>query len=151
MVALMIPSADLFAVDPEQAARLVVDGEPGDAWLDAFMDRLGAFRNGGQLANVLEVWGLSQAEFGELLGISRQAVGKWFERLPSDRQLAVGDLAAATDVLVHYVRRERIPAVVRRPAPALGGRSLVDLIATGETQLILAATRQMFDTSQAIA
>jgi hypothetical protein len=39
-----------------------------------------------------------------------------------------GTQVAATDVLERYLKRDRIPAVVRRPAPLLGGVSLVDLL-----------------------
>jgi hypothetical protein len=57
----------------------------------------------------------------------------------------VADLAAATDLLDRYVKRERIAAVVRREAPALDGRSLLDLAEGGDTEAVLARTREMFD------
>jgi hypothetical protein len=48
------------------------------------------------------------------------AVSKWLEQgVPAERVETVADLAAATDLLVRYLQRDRIPAVVRRPAPAL--------------------------------
>jgi len=80
-----------------------------------------------------------------MFGVSRQAVAKWMTvGVPADRPTAVGDLAAATDLLVHYLRRVRIPAVVRRSSPALGDLSLIQ-IATRDTAAALEATRQMFD------
>jgi hypothetical protein len=42
------------------------------------------------------------------------------------------------------VKRERIPAVVRRPAPALDNRSLLDLVAAGDSRGALVACREMF-------
>jgi transcriptional regulator with XRE-family HTH domain len=143
-------SVDL-ALDPQLAAERLLDVEPEGPWLDAFLERLTTLRRSRGLADVLDTWGLSQAEFAELVGVSRQAVGKWLTRLPSEREVMVADLAAATDVLVHYVRRERIPAVVRRSAPGLGDRSMLDLIAAGESAEILTATRAMFDPAGAVA
>ncbi len=64
--------------------------------------------------------------------------------MPPERAGAVADLAAATDLLVHHLKRDRIPAVVRRPIPALDGVSLVDLLARGDTRAVLAACRDMF-------
>ena len=44
------------------------------------------------------------------------AVSKWLEQGgPAERVETVADLAAATDLLVRYLQRDRIPAVVRRP------------------------------------
>lgn len=143
--------SELADTEPELAARLLADGNPSDEWLDSFMHRLASLRSSGQLVQILHAWDLSQAEFAELMGVSRQAIGKWLNRLPAERHVAVANLAAATEVLTHYVRAERIPAVVRRPAPALAGRSLVDLIADGDTAGVLVATRRMFDPAGAVA
>lgn len=152
MVALMMDSHhDLFHDEPDVAARLLIEGTASAEWLDSFMHQLTSLRSSHQLAVVLDVWGLSQAEFAETIGVSRQAIGKWLDRLPADRQVLVATLGAATDLLVHYVRRERIPAVVRRPAPALGNRSLLDMVAGGDIDELLGVTRRMFDPAGAIA
>lgn len=143
----MVNVAALVESSPTAAARALVDQEVDPAWLDAFVGTLETLRENNEVARILNVWGLSQAEFAELMGVSRQAVGKWMHRLPADRAVAIADLAAATQQLVHYVRPERIPAVVRRPASALDDRSLVDLVAAGDTASVLVATRQMFDVS----
>jgi hypothetical protein len=45
--------------------------------------------------------------------------------------VALADLAAATDILERYVRRDRIPAVVRRRADVLGGLSLLEIAEAG--------------------
>ena len=48
-----------------------------------------------------------------MFGVSRQAIAKWrVHGVPDDRLVALADLDAATDVLLRYVRPERIPAVV---------------------------------------
>lgn len=61
------------------------------------------------------------------------------------------DAARATDLLVHHLRRDRIPAVVRRSAPNLAGRSLLEMLAAGETSQLLEAVRGMFDFGDAHA
>ncbi len=94
---------------------------------------------------MLAVWGLTQSDAARLFGVSRQAVGKWLRAgVPSERAVAVADLGAATDLLVRYLRRERIPAVVRRAAAVTGGRSLVE-VAGDDPGAALDAVRAMFD------
>ena len=131
---------------PEEAAEqiLAAHGHEGP-WLDAFVEILDRRRAGRSLVRTIEVWGLSQAEAARLFGVSRQAIGKWLTRgIPPDRSGVVSDLAAATDLLVRYLKRDRIPAIVRRPIPALGDTSLVELLARGDTRILLATCREMF-------
>src|SRR5438034_43276 len=129
---------------PEHAAaRLVTARDP--EWVARFAAELDRRRNADELARVLSVWGLSQADVARMFGVSRQAVTKWLAGgTPPDRAVAIADLAAATDLLVRYLRRERIPAVVRRPAAVTGGATLVELAGT-EPARALAAVRAMFD------
>jgi hypothetical protein len=135
----------LTDLDPGSAAAAIIE-RTADEWLDAFVAALDRHRAGDGLRHILEVWGVSQAEFARLRGVSRQAVGNWLsDGPPSSRLPEVGDLAAATDLLEHYLRRDRIPAVVRRPAEALSGSSLLDLVAAGRHEDVLAACSAMFD------
>jgi predicted XRE-type DNA-binding protein len=131
---------------PQDAAAELIDAYAGDpTWLDAFAEAFERQRGGHQLARILRVWGLSQSEAGRLFGVTRQAVAKWLDGgIPTERTDRVADVAAATDLLTHYLKRDRIPAVVRRPAPALGGRSLLDLVAEDEPRHLLDACREMF-------
>ncbi|MGE0486517.1 MAG: hypothetical protein AB7Q81_20360 [Gammaproteobacteria bacterium] len=133
--------------DPAAAATAVFRAHAADRdWLDAFSACLDRHRAGQSLARILAAWGLSQAEAARLFGVTRQALAKWLERgPPAERAQALADLAAATDLLAHYLKRERIAAVVRRPAPALGGFSLLELVAGGRTREVLEACRAMFD------
>ena len=143
--------ADVTALDPREAASKVASafqGQPGR--LDEFAQHLDCYRAGQSLARTLAAWGLSQSEAAQLFGVSRQAVSKWTDRgVPSERSEAIADLAAATDLLVHYLQRDRIPAVVRRPIAALENRSLIELLAENQTSVILKACRSMFDFDQA--
>ncbi|MGR9091578.1 MAG: hypothetical protein ACU85U_13455 [Gammaproteobacteria bacterium] len=133
--------------DPREAAERIFRAHAGEkAWLDTFTEHLDRQRSGLSLARTLSVWGLSQSEASRLLGISRQAIAKWLSRgAPAERLEMVGDLAVATDILVHYLKRDRIPAVVRRPIAARGEASLLDLFARGDSRELLATVRAMFD------
>ena len=132
--------------NPEEAAeQLFAAHRHEGTWLDAFTQSLDRRRAGESLERTLRVWGVSQAQAARLLGVSRQAVGKWrAQGAPAARARALADLAAATELLVRHLKRDRIPAVVRRPIPARGGVSLMDLLALGDTGSLLRACRDMF-------
>ena len=134
------------SLGPEEAADRTFTAHGQDnAWLDAFTERLDRLRGRASFARTIEVWGLSQAEAARLFGVSRQAAAKWMRQgAPPERVSAMADLSAATDLLVRHLKRDRIPAVVRRPIPALGGESLVVLWGRGETRTVLTACRDMF-------
>lgn len=77
-------------------------------------------RSANQARWVFESWGISQSEAGRIFGVSRQAVSRWvIDGLPATQEVAFANLAAATDILTHDVKLDRIPAVVRRSAEAL--------------------------------
>jgi len=143
--------AKLARLEPAKAARTILEAHPEESsWLDEFSELLGRQRAGRALGRILDVWGLNQSDAGRLFGVTRQAVSKWLAGgVPAERSEAIADLAAATDLLVRHLKRDRIPAVVRRPAPALGGKSLVDLFATSSTRDVLEACRSMFDFERA--
>ena len=107
--------------------------------------RLDQLRAVHPLDRVMQAWDLSHADVGRLFSISRQAIAKWLNvGVPAERATAVADMAAATDLLQRYLKPDRIPAVVRRAAPAIGGRSLLDLASAGETAAVIVACRAMF-------
>jgi predicted transcriptional regulator len=142
---------EVFDLDPRDAASKIVAAHAGQRdWLDRFAAELDRRRAASALARTLAVWQLSQSDAARLFGVSRQAVSKWLEQgVPVERAETVANLAAATDLLVRYLQRERIPAVVRRVAPALGGRSLLDLLGAGKSREVLEACRGMFAFDQA--
>lgn len=143
--------ARLDELGPREAAERVYAAHATErGWLDAFAEYLDRRRAGRSLARTLAVWGLSQADAARLFGVSRQAVGKWLQQgAPAARAESIADLAAATDFLVRYLQRDRIPAVVRRPIPARAGRSLLELAQRGQTREVLATCREMFSFEQA--
>lgn len=133
-------------LDPQAAAALLVKAQGRQAdWLDAFAEHLDRHRNTDGLKRVLAIWDLNQSDAAGIFGVSRQAISKWFDQgVPPDRAEVVADLAAATDLLVRHLKRDRIPGVVRRAAPALGGVSLVDRLKQREYSAVLDACRAMF-------
>jgi hypothetical protein len=131
---------------PTQVADQLAAEAPDEAWLRALIDDLDRRLETGPLSRFMNLWGISGAEVGRAFGVSRQAVSRWLQAgVPPGRAGAVADLAAATDLLSRYVKRERIPAVVRRPAEGLGGRSLYDLAMEGRHEEVHEGVRRMFD------
>jgi len=142
--------AGVSRLDPRAAARRLIEAQGESAWLDAFAEQLDRERNAEALARVLAAWDLNQSDAARLFDVSRQAISKWLKQgVPPERADGVALLAAATDLLVHYLKRDRIPAVVRRPAPGLGDRSLLDLAGQRRFRDVLAACREMFDFAEA--
>ncbi len=140
-------------LDPEVAAEHVfMAHKHEDAWLDAFTENLDRRRSREGFERTLKVWNISQTEAARVFGVSRQAVSKWLRQgIPPERATAISDLAAATDLLVLHLKRDRIPAVVRRPIQTLGGVTLMDLLAQGDTRTLLETCRDMFRFERAIA
>ena len=149
---------------PEEAAERVFRARQQDsAWLDRFAECLAGYREGppgetslaarqsaSDLLRTIGVWQLSRAKAAALFGVSRQAFAKWLQRgVPADHVVAVANLKAATDLLERYLKRDRIPAVVRRPIPRLDGVSLLELLGQGDTNRVLSACREMFDFERA--
>jgi hypothetical protein len=135
----------LRRLDPRTAA-VQVSAAGDDAWTQEFLRALEARVRTAPLERLLASWDLSAAGAGRIFGVSRQAVAKWRgSGVPEERAVALADLVAATDVLERYVRRDRIPAVVRRPAPVLGGVSLLELAEAGRYEDVRRGVAQMLD------
>jgi hypothetical protein len=135
----------LAELDPREAAARLVAEQDDPTWLSAFAEELDRRLTGEQLGRVLSLWQLSRSDLGRLFGVSRQAATKWLsEGVPPDRVQELADVAAINDLLVRHLKRERVAAVVRRPAPSLSGLSLLDLVGQGRAAEALEATRAMF-------
>ncbi|MFV0316939.1 MAG: hypothetical protein ACK5O2_08250 [Microthrixaceae bacterium] len=114
-------------------------------WLSELSVELERLLGARGLDRIMGSWNLSATALGELFGVSRQAVSKWLdEGIPADRSTQVADLEAMADILEHYLKPQRIPAVLRRTAPGLGGLSLLEMISEGRSPEALALTRRMF-------
>jgi DNA-binding transcriptional regulator YiaG len=137
-------TASIVELDPREAAEVLVRSAD-EAWLRELQRSLDRRRSQIDIDRILDVWDLSQSEVARLFGVSRQAIGKWRrDGAPQAQVPALADLAAATDLLVRHLKRDRIPTVVRRPAAFQGGRSLIDMVAAGSTREVLESCRAMF-------
>jgi hypothetical protein len=119
----------------------------GDAaLLRRIVDRLDHHLNASPLQRTVRLWDISATQLGEMFGISRQAASKWLhDGAPASRRDQVALLGQATDLLDQWVKRERIPAVVRRPVERLGGRSRLEVALAGELELLRDELADTFD------
>ena len=117
-----------------------------DSWIRALVDALDREVRRAPLERLLSLWDLSNAAAARLFGVSRQAFSKWLVTgPPADR---ADDVAAVDDIttwLDRYVKRERIPAVVRRPAETFGERSMVEMLEACEYEAAARLVAEMFD------
>lgn len=110
------------------------------------IDRLDHQLNASPLQRTVRLWDISATQLGQMFGISRQAASKWLsEGAPAARRDQVALLGQATDLLDQWVKRERIPAVVRRPVDALDGRTRLDVALAGEFERLRDDVAETFD------
>ena len=135
-----------LTTDPRQKVAEIVAAHGDDpVWLDAFAEALDERRQVEPLIRILAVWGLTQTDAAAAFGVTRQAISKWVATgVPTDRAVALAELSAATDLLVHHIRRDRIPAVVRRTAQNLADRTLLDVLVDDGATAVLTACQSMF-------
>lgn len=114
----------------------------------AVMDEID--REGMPLDRIASVLELNRTDLARLFGVRRQALDRWYATgVPADRQLKLATIGAIVDLLGRRLKRDRIPAVVRRPAVAYGGRTILDAIDAGDEDLVLSELREAFDWSSA--
>jgi hypothetical protein len=95
---------------------------------------------------IAETFGLSETELAGLFGVKRQAIQQWRDRgIPSRRQAKASSVAAIADLLSHQLKPERIPGIVRRPAPAYGGISALEMIEDDRQEQLYEIVRRSFD------
>jgi hypothetical protein len=98
------------------------------------------------LSTIEEPLGLSKTELGRLFGVTRQAIDGWHEQgVPAARQAKAATVAATVDLLARRLKPERLPGIVRRPARAYGGLTVLEMIARDRHEELLAITRRSFD------
>lgn len=99
-------------------------GEPVEAAEDA-------------IVRAMRVWAISEETAAQMLGVPRPALSRWLvEGAPVERRDDIALLDQATCLLLDHLHVERIPEVVRRPYPAGGGRSLLDLARDGQLRRV---------------
>lgn len=131
---------------PHEVAERLITEAPDAGWLRALVDDLDRQIRVEPLDRLQALWGLTPAETARMFDVSRQAFSKWRKAgIPPERTPALADLTAATDILDRYVKRERIPAVVRRPASELDNLSLYEMACAGRHAEVRDAVNTMFD------
>lgn len=132
-------------IDSLTAEVLLRSGGRSDV-LRQVIDRLDHQLNASPLQRTVRLWDISATQLGDMFGISRQAASKWLaEGPPAARRDQVAVLGQATDLLDQWVKRERIPAVVRRRVDALGGRTRLEVALAGEFEVLRDEVADTFD------
>lgn len=136
MIAVDIKLRDNLPMDtsiaPRDLAHELLESADPD-WVRELVDELDRVVRAEPLHRLTSLWNLSNAAAARIFGVSRQAFSKWLATgPPADRVDEVTLVDNITSLLDRYVARERIPAVVRRPATRLGGRSLIETLAAGD-------------------
>jgi len=136
--------AALTMADSERAAVALVSADAGvAASLAQFLERRLSTE---PLDRFERVWQLSGAQAAAVFGVSRQAYAKWRTAgIPAERRTDVRAADDATARLLAHVRVDRIPAVVRRPADTLGGRSLLDVALAHDLVAVRDEVEAVFD------
>lgn len=117
------------------------------AWLlKSFNDIELEQRHAEPLRRAMAICDLSSRDVAEMMGVTRQAVEKWLlAGPPPDRLAKVGALAQIADTLQHRLRAGVPAAVVRRPAEAYSGRSMLEVVADDEHDWLAESVRTSFD------
>ncbi|WP_419921281.1 hypothetical protein [Candidatus Poriferisodalis sp.] len=117
------------------------------AWLlKSFGDIELEQRHAEPLRRAMAILDLSSRDVAEVMGVKRQAVDKWLLAAPpSDRLDKIGAVAQIADILRHRLQAGMPAAVVRRPAAAYGGRSMLDVITDDEHDWLAESVRASFD------
>jgi hypothetical protein len=133
------------SVAPRQVAHeLLKSADP--AWLRELVDELDRQVRTEPLQRLISLWDLSNAAAARIFGVSRQAFSKWLTAgPPADRVDDVTMVDDITSLLDRYVKRERIPAVVRRAAERFEGRSLLETLEAGEYQTAATVMTEALD------
>jgi hypothetical protein len=133
------------SIAPDDLARQLIESADPD-WLRELVDALDREVRIGPLERLTTLWDLSNAAAARIFGVSRQAFAKWLASgPPADRVDDVVAVDNITNILDRYVRRERIPAVVRRPAANVGGRSILELLEAGDYDVAQDLVSSAFD------
>lgn len=130
---------------PEELARELLAKADTD-WVRDLVDALDREVRVDPLRRLLALWDLSNAAAARIFGVSRQAFSKWLRAgPPADRVDDVTEVDNITSLLDRYVKRERIPAVVRRPAARLDGKSLIETLEGGAYRRAAEMMAETFD------
>jgi DNA-binding transcriptional regulator YiaG len=115
-----------------------------DGFTRAVLDELAGA--GSAIRSLLSSWQLSIAEAARLFGVTRQAMQQWLAGdVPPARQPKVLAVMRIADLLSRNIRPDRIPGIVRSPAPGYDGATMLQLIAQDRHQELLDSVARSFD------
>lgn len=98
------------------------------------------------LERIRDAWALGDEELAQACGTDVADMHTWLAHgVPEHQASTLEDLLTATVLLVAHVREERVADVVRRAAPAMGGRSLLELALAHRHEEVRKAVKDMFD------
>jgi hypothetical protein len=128
-------------VRPEAVSYLVVAG------LDQLSSEQRERSYSNQLAEIQTALGLRPAELARVLGVSREAIRRWFDSAPiaPERWSAIDQLERTVRRLVGYFRAEALPALIRRKIPGLGEKTPLELMYAGREDELLTFYERIFD------
>ncbi len=133
------------SVAPSVMARDLIESADPD-WLRELVDALDREVRTAPLDRLLSLWDLSNAAAARLFGVSRQAFSKWLATgPPAERADDISTIDTITELLDRYVRRDRVPAVVRRPSERFEGLSIMEMVERGSYARAADLTAAMFD------
>ena len=147
----VIKTFEVGAVSPREMVEFLFRShEKDEAWLEAVSEQLNRRLPATSFARNLQVWNVNEEETARIFEVNSETVREWLEgELPSAIAQTVSDIGAATDLLTRHLKRDRIPAVVRRGMERYGGHSLMDMLMDGDTEKILTICRSMFEFERA--
>lgn len=101
-----------------------------------------------ELGMAADRFGLSPRDVATLIGIkSGSETDQWGSDMPSKHHRKARLVLQILDVLTRQFEASALPAIVRRPAEAYGGRSMLSVIADDDHEWLLDTLRTQFDYS----
>ena len=98
-----------------------------------------------QLAEIRDTFGLSKNDLADLLQRRASSITEWEHRgIPRDRQASVDRLVDLAHVFRERVIASRIPQIVRTPDAWLGGRTMLQALASEGVDPIYAYLARLF-------
>jgi hypothetical protein len=123
--------------------------------LDVSVAQLDAFRRNvtralshdePDLERIQRIFGLNITDLGRLFGVTRQAVTQWqTTEIPAARREKVAAVGSIADLLDSRLKTDRVPGVVRRPAAAYAGFTILEMIEESRQDTVVEQIRSSFD------
>ena len=130
-------------MEPKAAVQQLTR-EHSREWVREFAEYLSNEVLNDDFTQALRVARLNDTDAARIFGVTRQAIAKWrSEQVPAERLTEVLSFTDAINLLLRYVKAERLPAVVRRHDAA--GRSLLDIAAAESCETMKLAAMNAVD------